>query len=569
MLLQINIKNFALIENLSINFDDGFNVLTGETGAGKSILIDAINFVLGGKFNKDIIRTGENSTFVEAIFTIDFTNENIIDALKELDIEYDDLIIISRESYNSGRSIIKINGKTVILSALKRISELLIDIHGQHENVRLLNSATHITYLDNFCLDELKEPLKEYTSNYDKLQYIIHKIQELEYGEEDKEKIVSYIKFQIDEIEKSKLYVGEDEELNEKINILTNSEKISRVLNKSYEALYNGNEESPSLYDSLDYLIKELRSIENTVKKVKDISDSLEEAYYNIEQNISEIRSIKDNYNYDANELEEANSRIYEISRLKKKYGDSVEDILAYKNKLLEDYENIINKAEIIDKLNKEKKAIAEKCMEIAGRMHDIRIKNAMILEKSIKEELSYIGMGKSTFKVSIIKEESLRSNGLSKVQFLISTNPGEPLKALDKIASGGELSRIMLSLKSVFVDKDNIPTVIFDEIDTGISGAVAQRVAEKMYKISQKHQVFCVTHLPQIASMSDIHYSVSKKVDKDKTYTIVKKLSLDEKVTEVSKMIGGVEVTQITLNNASQLIDMAKNIKNTLKHNK
>ncbi|MDT8716571.1 DNA repair protein RecN [Clostridium sp. 19966] len=569
MLLQINIKNFALIENLSINFDDGFNVLTGETGAGKSILIDAINFVLGGKFNKDIIRTGENSTFVEAIFTIDFTNENIIDALKELDIEYDDLIIISRESYNSGRSIIKINGKTVILSALKRISELLIDIHGQHENVRLLNSATHITYLDNFCLDELKEPLKEYTSNYDKLQYIIHKIQELEYGEEDKEKIVSYIKFQIDEIEKSKLYVGEDEELNEKINILTNSEKISRVLNKSYEALYNGNEESPSLYDSLDYLIKELRSIENTVKKVKDISDSLEEAYYNIEQNISEIRSIKDNYNYDANELEEANSRIYEISRLKKKYGDSVEDILAYKNKLLEDYENIINKAEIIDKLNKEKKAIAEKCMEIAGRMHDIRIKNAMILEKSIKEELSYIGMGKSTFKVSIIKEESLRSNGLSKVQFLISTNPGEPLKALDKIASGGELSRIMLSLKSVFVDKDNIPTVIFDEIDTGISGAVAQRVAEKMYKISQKHQVFCVTHLPQIASMSDIHYSVSKKVDKDKTYTIVKKLSLDEKVTEVSKMIGGVEVTQITLNNASQLIDMAKNIKNTLKHSK
>lgn len=560
MLLQVNIKNFALIEELTLNFDEGFNVLTGETGAGKSILIDAINYVLGSKFNKDLIRTGEKSTYVEAVFSVD--SDSTKEVLKEMEVEYDDVVIISRESFSSGRSIIKLNGKSVILSTLRQISETLLDIHGQHENVSLLQVSTHIVYLDSFCGSKLAEAAQRYREKYEKLAEINTRIEGLQGNDEQKEKVSSYLQFQLDEINNAKLVIGEDKELEERAEILANAEKISSILNHSYEQLYNGVEGCASIYDSLDGVIRDLKSIEGKVKVVKKISDGLEEAYYSIEQNISELRAIKDNYYYDMDELSSINSRIYEIGRLKKKYGESIEAIIKYKDKIQADYDEIINRSEVINKLNSEKKKLQEACMELAQGMHSIRKESAEILEQRIKEELSYIGMSKSVFKVNIEKEEVLRSSGFDRVQFMISTNPGEPLKALDKIASGGELSRIMLSLKTVFIDKDMIPTVIFDEIDTGISGAVAQRVAEKMYLISCRHQVFCITHLPQIATMSDNHYRVYKEVIGNKTYTNVRKMTAEEKVEEVSRMIGGIEVTDITIDNSKQLIQMADNLK-------
>lgn len=563
MLLQINIKRFALIEELSLNFESGFNILTGETGAGKSILIDAINYVLGSKFNKDLIRTGEKSTYVEAVFSIDTDNTKAI--LDEMDIDYDDLVIISRESFSSGRSVIKVNGKSIILTALRTIAATLIDIHGQHENVNLLSSNTHIYYLDGYCGDKITEVFNEYRKHFNKLNEIDSKIEKLKGNSEQSEKMASYIQFQIEEIEKAKLKVGEDKELEERALVLTNAEKISSVLNKSYEMLYNGIGSNPSVYDMLDTVIKDIRSIEDKVNVAKEIGDSLEEGFFIIEQNIDELRSIKDTYYYDADELADLNSRIYEIGRMKKKYGETIESILDYKNKLKEQYEDIINKDQIINKLNKERGEVEAKCREVAEEIHHIRQENALILESKIKEQLTDIGMGKSTFKVQVDKKSQLRNNGFDKVQFMISTNPGEPLKPLDKIASGGELSRIMLSLKTVFIDRDMIPTVIFDEIDTGISGAIAQKVAEKMYLISCKHQVFCISHLPQIATMSDVHYRVYKEVIDNKTYTNVKKLTLEEKIEEISRMIGGIEVTEITINNSKQLVEMANGLKKVI----
>lgn len=556
MLLQLNIKNFALIESLTINFEKGFNVLTGETGAGKSILIDAINYVLGEKFNKGLIRTGENRTFVEAIF--DMENSNTLEMLKALEMPSDELLIVSRETFKSGKSIVKVNGKSILISDIKKISSTLINIHGQHQNQELLNPSKHINYLDEFGEELLKASLIEYKENYKKLLQIDEKIKEFGIDDGEKEKLVDFLKYQIDEIENAKLKTNEDVELEEQYTILNNAEKIAKSLAKSYNILYASNDNYMSIYDSLNTVIRELRSVEGHMAKVKDIADSLEECYFNIEQNVSEIRNIESTVVYNKDELEFINSRIFEIDSLKRKYGATIEEILEYKLKIENQYEEMINSSKIIEQLKKEKFNLMNTLKQQAKVIHDIRVDVSKKLEKKIKEELDYVGLEKSILKISIDFQEEFYANGCDKVQFLISTNPGEPLKPLEKIVSGGELSRIMLSLKTVFLDKDKIPSVIFDEIDTGISGRVAQRVAEKMYLISRGHQVFCVTHLPQIASMSDNHFLVSKNVKDEKTYTNIECITNKQKQHEIARMIGGSEITQLTLKNSMEMVNMA-----------
>lgn len=556
MLLQLNIKNFALIESLTINFEKGFNVLTGETGAGKSILIDAINYVLGEKFNKGLIRTGENRTFVEAIF--DMENSNTLEMLKALEMPSDELLIVSRETFKSGKSIVKVNGKSILISDIKKISSTLINIHGQHQNQELLNPSKHINYLDEFGEELLKASLIEYKENYKKLLQIDEKIKGFGMDDGEKEKLVDFLKYQIDEIENAKLKTNEDTELEEQYTILNNAEKIAKSLAKSYNILYASNDNYMSIYDSLNTVIRELRSVEGHMAKVKDIADSLEECYFNIEQNVSEIRNIENSVVYNKDELEFINSRIFEIDSLKRKYGATIEEILEYKLKIENQYEEMINSSKIIEQLKKEKFNLMNTLKQQAEVIHDIRVDVSKKLEKKIKEELDYVGLEKSILKISIDFQEEFYANGCDKVQFLISTNPGEPLKPLEKIVSGGELSRIMLSLKTVFLDKDKIPSVIFDEIDTGISGRVAQRVAEKMYLISRGHQVFCVTHLPQIASMSDNHFLVSKNVKDEKTYTNIECITNKQKQHEIARMIGGSEITQLTLKNSMEMVNMA-----------
>ena len=563
MLVVLNIKNFALIQELSVEFGAGFNILSGETGAGKSILIDTIDYVLGGKFSKELIRYGEDKTYVEAIF--DMENDEIYTLLNDLNIENDELLVVSRETTISGKSIIKVNGKTIVLSQLKRIREKLLDIHGQHQNQSLLSKGTHILYLDEYNSENISPLLEQFEIVKNRHSQIEDKINELK-GNDDREKILDYIKFQIDDIEKAKLKPGEEEDLREQYNILANAEKISSSLINSYNYL-NNNPQGNSVLELLSKVISEFSHSEMHLEKIKDKRVQVEEAYYLLEESTRDIRDIANEIYYDENELAAINERIYEISLYKKKYGDSIDEILKFLEKLKNQYDEFINSEEIILNLKKELSVIEKDMSEIGVKLHEFRCMSAKDLEVRIKEELSYVGLEKAIIKIDVNLSEIANNRGYDDVQFLISANPGEPLKPLEKVLSGGELSRIMLALKCVFVDKDKIPTLIFDEIDTGISGAIGKRVGEKMYQVSVKHQVLCITHLPQIAALSDNHYFVSKKVVNGKTFTQIRMLNEQDKVCEIAKMIGGDNLSDVAIDNSREMVKLANIKKNEIKN--
>lgn len=563
MLLQLNIKNFALIQELSVEFGEGFNILSGETGAGKSILIDTIDYVLGGKFSKNLIRYGEQKTFVEAVFSIE--NEDVYVPLKELEIQADDILIISRETTISGKSIIKVNGKSVVLSCIKRIREKLLDIHGQNQNQNLLHKSSHIGYLDSFCGEKIDVLLEKFIILKDEYNSIKDKVERLR-GNEDREKLIDYIKFQIDDIEKGKLKVGEEQELLEEFNRLSNAEKISQALGNSYAHL-DEPKEGVSVLEGLSKVINELSFVEEHFEKIKDKREQVEGAFYAIEEVSREIRDLMSEVYYDEDTLEKINSRIYEISIYKKKYGKTLEDVLEYYTKLKNQCDELVNSEQIIIELKEKANNIIEKMRILGEKMHLIRNENAEILQYEIKQELAYVGLEKAIIKIDVNLIDEFNSKGYDDVTFLISTNPGEPLKSLEKVLSGGELSRIMLALKCVFVGKDKIPTLIFDEIDTGISGTIAKRVGEKMYQVSTKHQVLCITHLPQISALSDCHYFVSKKVKDSKTFTQIRTLSKYDKIKEIAKMIGGDEISEVTLENASEMVEFAELKKNEIRN--
>lgn len=563
MLIELNIKNFALIQELSVEFGAGFNILSGETGAGKSILIDTIDYVLGGKFSKDQIRYGEDKTMVEAIFFIE--NNEIYDVLEEVGIEKDEMLIIRRETTLNGRSLIKVNNRSVILSQLKKIREKLLDIHGQHQNQNLLNKGTHILYIDEFYYDKIKDLLKNYEILRNDYIENINKINALT-EKENGEKLADYIKFQIEDIEKANLKVNEEEDLKDEFNMLSNAEKISTSLVKSYGYL-NSSSEGISVLDGLSKVIYELSLVENHSELIKEKKVQIEEAFYNLEEVTREIRDIGSEIQYDEDRLAQINERIYTISLYKKKYGNSIQEILDNLKNLKNKYNELVNAEKIIDELKENLIIIEQKMKNIGKKLHDLRIEASKILEVNIKKELSYVGLEKAIIKIEVNLTDEMNLRGYDEVQFLVSANPGEPLKPLEKVLSGGELSRIMLALKCVFVDKDKIPTLIFDEIDTGISGAIGKRVGEKMYEVSLKHQVLCITHLPQIAALSDNHYFVSKNVLEGKTFTSIKMLERKDKIREIAKMIGGDEISEVAIENASEMVKFAELKKQEIKN--
>lgn len=563
MLIRLNIKNFALIEEITVEFSEGFNILSGETGAGKSILIDAIDYVLGGKFSKDLIRTGEERTFVEAIFSID--NDNVNHVLDELGIEYDDMLIISRETLLSGKSIIKVNGRSLIITQLKRIREKILDIHGQHQNQSLLQRSSHILYLDNYIGKDIEEPLSKFLNLKEELSKIKEKINKIK-GADDRDKLIDYTKFQIEDIEKGKLKIGEEEELKEEYNVLNNAEKINNALRISY-GLLSQREDGNSILESLSKVISEVSSVENHLEALKEKRELLEGAYFSLEEVTRDIRDLGDEIVYDDIRLGKINERIYEINTYKKKYGGSVEEVLAYHEKLKEKYDELINAEEILNELIEKESYILKDMKNVGEKLHEIRQKYSPSLEEKILRELSYVGLDKSRMKIEITLEDNYNERGFDDVSFMISTNPGEPLKPLERVLSGGELSRIMLALKCVFADKDEISTLIFDEIDTGISGSVGQRVGEKMYQVSLGHQVLCITHLPQIAILSDHHYFVSKEVVNDKTFTRIRMLSIEDKINQVASMMGGNGVTEATIQNVKEMLKFAESKKDEIKN--
>jgi DNA repair protein RecN (Recombination protein N) len=563
MLLELHIRNFALIDRVDLEFSKGLNMLTGETGAGKSILIDSVNFILGEKQTKDIIRTGEESAFVEGVFEI--CSEEVRELLNESGIEAEDLLIITREINQSGRSISRVNGKTVTLGFLKTLGKLLIDIHGQHEHQSLLNDESHIEILDSFCGEDFAELKKQYKDYYNKVKEIDKELEKLTEDEQYKLRRMDLLNFQIQEISEANLKPNEDEEISRRKDILQNAEKIYSNLSSIYQKLYESDDRS-SAFDEIGTSLVQLESIVKYDDRLNSIKSTLEEIYYKLEDVIDGIRDYKDSIEYNADELNEIETRLDTINRLKRKYGKTIEEILSYCEEIKVELSQIQRSEEILEELSRRKQEYLEVLFEQADYITKKRQETADKLKVLIEKELQYLGMDKAIFKVEVEEKEDLNENGRNKVYFTMTANPGEPLKPLAKVASGGEISRVMLAIKSVIADIDSIPTLIFDEIDTGISGRTAQSVAEKMALISKNHQILCVSHLPQIASMADTHFKIQKDVKDEKATTRVYKLNEEQQIEELARMLGGAVVTELTRKHSREMLELAKSLKDKIR---
>jgi len=538
MISTLHIKNIGIIDELSIDFNEGFNVLTGETGAGKTLIIGALAIIAGERFTKEMIRRGEEYSLIEANI---YSPEN--------EIAEDGNIIVSREIYANGRNTCKINGKLVTVTELKNFMSKIIDIHGQHDNQNLLDNSKHITYLDGFIGEEIKNVKDKYLKYFKEYNEIKEKLKSNYEEKTEKERRLDLLRYQYNEIEVANLKVGEDIELEEKHNIMINSEKLKDNLDIIDENLNN------NAIDSISNSIRCLEKIEDYGEIYKQKLLDLKSVYYEIQELTRDISSLKEDANFDEYERDEIERHLDIIFSLKRKYGNSIQEILEYKEKLAIEIEKIENADEINRKLRKQLKEIETQMNSFAKKMNEIRNKHAIELNKRITKELKDLEMQNTKFQVKIekIEDGTYNINGTDKVYFLISTNVGEEYKELSKIASGGEMSRIMLATKTVLADTDEVGVLIFDEIDTGISGKAANAVAEKMKIISKKHQTLCITHSASIAAKGDSNYYIYKNVEGEKTRTHIKLLNEQETIKEIARIANG-EITDIALQNAREL---------------
>lgn len=564
MLLEISISNFALIDKLKLDFSGGLNIMTGETGSGKSIIVDSVNFVLGERISKDVIRTGCESTYVEAAFQ-NIESTEFFNLLNEYGIEPDEeVLILSRELNVSGRSICRVNGKVVTTAVLKGIGAMLIDIHGQHEHQSLLDENVHIDILDSFGGEKLEALKSEVCASYGIVQDIKRQLNSIMGDDRDRERKLDLLNFQINEIDDAKLGPDEEDKLLKQRLILNNSSKLYSVLSSVHSTLYESDDMNRSAYDKIGTSLSQMREIIDIDEKLKNIYKAIEDSYYTLEGAIGDIRDYRDKIDFNPTLLDEIEQRLDLISKLKSKYGSSIAEILQYRDSIEKEKEDILNSEQKIASLKQELGRAQEILKQKSETLSSLRYKTAEKLKALIMDELKFLCMEKAKFNVGIERNE-LNGNtvynerGMDNVRFLISTNPGEPEKPLSKIASGGELSRIMLAIKTSLADVDRIPTLIFDEIDTGISGKAAQAVADKLHQISRSHQVICITHLPQIASNADTHFYISKSSTDESTVTSVQVLSMKDRISEIARMLGGKKLTELTLEHAEEMIKMAQ----------
>lgn len=563
MLVELNIKNFAIIEDLKINFTKGLNIITGETGSGKSILIEAIGIILGSRSSREFIQTGYEKAVLEGVFYIENPSA-IIPLLQEysIDMDEDNLLIISKEIYLNSPSLSRINGRNVNLSMLKTITTRLIDIFGQHEHQSLLDPSNHEILVDSFGdteLLELKSKIKIYYDEWVNEKKNLKRLS-IDSGERDRE--IDILRFQIDEIDDARLNDDDEHNIENEYRKLTNINEISRSIE---EALAYMNSESFGSFGILDLMNKSISLVGNTKKfdeKLINFHKQLEGINYELQDLYSGLRDYLDNIEVDSERLAFLNERINLINKLKKKYGNTIDKILEFRKESQERLEELLNFEKELEKTNKKMVELEKDISLYSEQLSTKRKKISDILEKNVKKELAELNMDKVDFKVDFQKKIGFSSGGQDKIEFLISTNPGEDLKPLSKIVSGGEMSRIMLAFKSILAFFDQIPTMIFDEIDTGISGRTAQIVGEKIHGISRKHQVICISHLPQIAALADSHFVINKVVSHEKTRTIVTKLSDVDRIEEMARLLGGVDLTDTTLKHASEMIQMSKKIK-------
>lgn len=551
MLLELNIENFAIIENMKIEFEPGLNVLTGETGSGKSIIIDSLGLVLGQRANKDIIKKGKDRAFIEAVFSS--YDEETKDLLLEYGIESGDLVVVSKEIREKGPTITRVNNRTVTSQILSKISSHLIDIFAQHESISLMDNKNQLKLIDDFSgkdQGQLLENLKDLVHEINSLKNEYHEKSTME---QNKDREIDLLEYQIKEIEDAGLSDYDDEELYDDFNVLNNMTDTLIKLSEA-KSLINEGYETSSLEDILDKVIANVVEVTRYNKDLKEVEENLEDIRFRISDIAKDLDRYVSSSEVDEERLQFLRERIDLVNNLKLKYGNNVKAINSF-------YEEISERLRFLqnfeDNLNKLLKKIEEKEAEatvLAEKISQKRKKTSEILEKKVEEEINKLNIKDAKFKIEI-KEKELSFDGIDKIEFLIAPNLGQDLMPMAKVASGGEMSRIMLGFKSIIAEKDNIPTLVFDEIDTGISGKTAQIVGNKIKEVSKDRQVIVISHLPQIVALADTHFAIKKDVVNNSTISTIDKLSYDKRVNEVARLIGGMNVSEIAIETAKEMI--------------
>lgn len=557
MLLELHIHNFAIIEDISLDFQRGMTVLTGETGAGKSIIIDAVGLLAGGRGSADYVRHGTKKCVLEGHFTMP-KNERLKHLFEAESIDFDeDMLMIQREMYQTGRSVCRVNGSLVTISLLKEIGSYLIDIHGQNEHQELMQSENHMDLLDFFGDDTIVSLKADYQKDYQEYRETLKRYNEWQNKEQEMAQKLDILRFQTNEIGEAELLPGEETELEEEERRLANFQNIMESLTASYLVLQ---ENEPNALELVGKAMDEMEDIAEVDQRLKDISEGLTSSFFQLQEIASEIYNEMDKQEYDEERLNDIASRLNLIQQLKRKYGHTIPEILEFYEESMEELSLIENstesKSELLDRLEKLEKKLLENGRALSVQRRVV----AKDLEQAIHDQLQALYMDKVKFVVQFKKDldelsaSTANSKGLDDIEFYISTNPGEPLKPLTKIASGGELSRMMLAMKTIFAKSQGITSIIFDEIDTGVSGRVAQAIAEKIHSVSVHSQVLCITHLPQVAAIADYHLYVKKAILEDRTTTKAVILEENDRIEEIARMLSGSETTKVALQAAEEL---------------
>lgn len=549
MLFNLTITNFAIIDRLDVQFDVGFNVLTGETGAGKSIILDAFGLLLGDRARPDLVRAGASEATVEALF--DLTGrDDILQSFSSAGFDVDGELVLRRVVQSGGRSRAYVNGRLATLAQLQPLSELLVTVCGQHEHQSLLQRNVHLTVLDRF--GGLDEPLRLYRETYRSMQGIAQQLERLEEAERDRQQRLDFLRHQAAEIGAVQLLPGEEEELLAERLLLQNAERLAGVTRGGYEALYEGD---GSVCEVLGGLASDLQSVGEVDPELSALAEGVQRSLFELEDVSAQLRSYLGRITFEPDRLETIEERLATLARLKRKYAPTVEEILSLQEKFAREIAELENAQETRDSLAEELIALSTKCRSLGEALTTARREAAKALESGLLEEMAALAMPGASFGVAFSELDSPGSDGLERVEFMVSSNPGEPLMPLAKVASGGELSRMMLALKRLAPEAESVPTVIFDEVDAGIGGAAATAVGRKLQAVSRTSQILCVTHLPQVAAFADHHHRVIKREADGRTLTAMESLESEERVQEMARMLGGATVTEQTLLHAKELI--------------
>lgn len=566
MLLQLRVTNYALIDDLTLTFNRALNILSGETGAGKSIVIGAINLLLGERANTDQIRQGQDSAFIEGMVEYnDNLKQQLTNMINDAGIEESEELIIAREVYRNGRSVARVNGRAVPAALLKEIGQKLIDLHGQHQHQSLLHPEQHLELLDAFGGDKLRKARLRVGEVYKKWQEVKKELADIGKDSSERERKVDIAAFQLKEIREANLQPGEDDDLAQREKLLANAEKLSSLVNQAYTDIYTGEETShvEAVIDRLNRSVHMLQEASGIDQNLGPILELLESTAAQLDEAAHELRDYQSKLEFEPHELVNIQERLNLINNLKRKYGGSVDEVLAFAVQLEAEIERLENSEVLAEKLEQEvselEKELESKCEELSA----MRQETADHLEKVLSKALAALALPNASFKVSIDAKDSFSTDGRDRVEFLFSANPGEPVKPLARIISGGEVSRVMLALKSTLARQDLVPTLIFDEVDSGVGGATIQKVAEKLAELSNYHQVLCVTHSPQIASMADCHYRLYKDTENERTITRAAYLDNKEIRDEIARMLDGASIDQVSLQHVDNLLERAKRFKN------